>query len=204
MIKPFLKKNQIFLCVVAIMLIAAGYLNYTGNAGDAVATGTLLDSEEMASIGDATFVSSNALVEENTLNETVSNELTVDTNSSQITEGKTDDEYFTKSRLEREKMYASTLESYQKMIDSEKISTEQKSIAQTEIQKVNQEKNAIMIAENLIKTKEFEDVIIFVNMDSVSVIVKAEALTEEGIAQIQNIISRELGAKVEDIHIGMK
>ena len=61
-----------------------------------------------------------------------------------------------------------------------------------------------MICENLIKTKGFENSVIFVNGDSVSIVVKDEQLTTEKVAQIQNIISREMNAKVENIHIMTK
>ena len=76
-----------------------------------------------------------------------------------------------------------------------------KSISQKEISTINSQKNAIMIAENLIKNKGFKDVVIFVNNDSISVVVKAEKLQESDIAQIQSIVQRELNAKVENIHI---
>ena len=163
----------------------------------------------MASIGDATFVSSSATASENEMENEIGEEENIQTNAVVETtaaevNNSDESEYFTKSRLDRDKMYAATLDSYQKMIDSEQMSTEQKSIAQTEIQNINQEKNAVMITENLIKTKGFEDVVLFVNVDSISVIVKAEGLSEEEIAQIQNIVSRELKANVENIHISMK
>ena len=45
---------------------------------------------------------------------------------------------------------------------------------------------------------------IFVNVDSISVIVGVEELKSDEIAQIQNIISREMKAKVENIHIMTK
>ena len=61
-----------------------------------------------------------------------------------------------------------------------------------------------MIAENLIKTKDFEDVVIFINNGNVSVIVKAEKLEESQIAQIQNILTRELNVKVNKINVSNK
>ena len=45
------------------------------------------------------------------------------------------------------------LESYQKILDNSSVSSEQKAIATQEISKINNQKNAIMIAENLIKIK---------------------------------------------------
>ena len=58
-----------------------------------------------------------------------------------------------------------------------------------------------MIAENLIKTKGIEDLVIFANKDSINVIVKGKEPSRAEIAQIQNIISRELEADIADIHI---
>lgn len=197
-------KGQIFFGVAAIMLIAVGYLNYSNQTNEAVATGKMLDAEEMASIGDATFVSSTATVENEVEENFVQNETIPTSNQEERSIKDSKSEYFTKSRLERDKMYAASLDSYQKIVESTQVSTEQKSLAQEEIQKLNQEKNAVMITENLIQTKGFEEVILFVNMDSISVVVKAEKLTDEQIAQIQNIVSRELKADVEDIHISIK
>ena len=56
----------------------------------------------------------------------------------------------------------------------------------------------------LIKVKGIDDVVIFVNDQSVSVIVKAKELKQEQIAQIQNIITRELGINIDNIHISNK
>ena len=57
--KQILKKNQIIISVIAIMLIAAGYMNYTSNEKQALETAVLTDSEKYAGIGDATLVSAN-------------------------------------------------------------------------------------------------------------------------------------------------
>lgn len=113
-------------------------------------------------------------------------------------------EYFVSSRLERDKMYSQMIETYQGMLESGTVSAEQKSISTQEITNINNKKNSIMIAENLIKNLGFEDVVIFVNEGSVSVIVKAEKLEEAEIAQIQNIVCREIGVGAEVIHISLK
>ena len=101
-------------------------------------------------------------------------------------------------------MYSQTLETYQGMLNNSNVSEEQKSIVTQEITELNKEKNAIMICENLIETKGFENCVIFVNVDSISVIVRADELKTDEIAQIQNIVSREMNAKVENIHIMTK
>ncbi len=217
-----LKRNQIIIFVIALMLMAAGYLNYTASNGFIPASSssdiTSKDIKEMAGIGDATLVSGN-IVEENTqesisdantvtqetqniveeVNTTQDNTNTVTTN----TEAEKDD-YFASSKLGRSTMYSQMIESYQKILENATISEAQKTIASEEIKKINDTQNAIMIAENLIQTKGFEDCVILVNDKSINIIVKAEELKPEEIAQIQNIASRELKAEIEDIHISNK
>ena len=162
--------------------------------------------------GDATLVNSGELLEEkdkqNILN-TIENaqENTIQNTTSEVSSVQTNvstDDYYASSKLERDKMYSQMLETYQKILESTTISQEQKAISEQEISKINQTKNAIMIAENLISTKGFNNSVIFVNDNSVNVVVKAENLGTEQIAQIQNIISRELKVEIENIHISHK
>ena len=62
----------------------------------------------------------------------------------------------------------------------------------------------MILTENLLKTKGFEDLIIFINDKNINIIIKAKELKEDKIAQIQNIITREFKADIEDIHISNK
>ena len=209
--KMILKKNQVIISVIAIMLIAAGYMNYTANNKQTLQTAAVKDSEKYGDLGDATLVSANAVFEnveetgalvENTPENTET--VTENTVSETSVPAVSDNQYFAESKLEREKMYSQMLESYQKIINNSQISDTQKEISQNEIKKINDTKNAIMISENLLKNKGFEDLIIFVNGDSISVVIKAKELTQEQIAQVQNIIVRELKADIENIHISNK
>lgn len=221
--KTIFKKNQIIVFVIGIMIIAAGYLSYTNNSNNnLLETGAITDSEEMASIGDAKLVSANVAEENiiqnnvldesslneisNSINEEITNIVVDDENTSAETNtietaSISTDEYFTSSRLERDSMYSQRIENYQDILNNTNVSEAQKKTAQEEINKLSNEQNAIMIAENLIKTKGIEDLVIFINGDSINVIVKGEDLEKEEIAQIQNIITRELEADIANIHI---
>lgn len=221
--KTIFKKNQIIVFVIGIMVIAAGYLSYTNNSNNnLLETGAITDSEEMASIGDAKLVSANVAEENiiqnnvldesslneisNSINEEITNIVVDDENTSAETNtietaSISTDEYFTSSRLERDSMYSQRIENYQDILNNTNVSEAQKKTAQEEINKLSNEQNAIMIAENLIKTKGIEDLVIFINGDSINVIVKGEELEKEEIAQIQNIITRELEADIANIHI---
>ena len=101
-------------------------------------------------------------------------------------------------------MYSQMIESYEKILNSSNSLETQKQTATQEITKINETKNKIMICENLIKTKGFENSVIFVNGDSISIIIGTSEIKQEEVAQIQNIISREMGAQIENIHISTK
>ena len=222
-----LKKNQVVIFVIALMLMTAGYLNFTNEQGDKnnlLPTSSLADSEQMAAIGDATLVSANQTEQNVTNNQVMQNGTSnqiLETNSNQNEEvsqnssnenineqttnkPKIEDGYFAQSRLDRDNMYSQMLANYQKILETDNITAEEKTNAQTEMKRIGNEKNAIMIAENLIKTKGFEEVVLFVNNGNVSAIIKAEKLDENQIAQIQNIITRELNVKVNKINVSSK
>ena len=222
-----INKNQIIVLAIALMLISVGYLNFTSinKESESGLEAASTNSIEYAGIGDAKLVSSSNIqenaneqaigeavstisqntVSENTVSKTSTNTIeNSSTNETTATSSKEIDEYFSNSKLTRQTMYSQMLETYQKILENEQISQDQKSIAQTEIKKINDIKNKIMICENLIKVKDIEDVIIFVNDSSVSVIAKAKELKQEQIAQIQNIIQREMQVDISNIHISNK
>lgn len=208
-----IKRNQLIILVISLMLITAGYLNFTTD------NNTVPTSQLMAELGDATLVSTNAILE-NSTNETenaiVENNNMEDTTENEVNNAEEkaevetsvpvadDNTYFTTSKLERENMYSQMLETYQKIYNNTETSSNQKTSALNEIANINKTKNAIMIAENLISAKGFKNVVIFVNDNSVSVIVGEQELQTEQIAQIQNIVSRELNVDAGIIHISTK
>ena len=212
-----LKRNQIIISVRALMLITVGYMNYTSGITATLETGALMDAEQMAGIGDAKLVNSNSVVEEpiednaeennTTIESSINNETlesSINSNTSETSANIYEAEYFVSSRLERDKMYSEMIETYKEILESSVASGEQKTMSTEQITNINNKKNSIMIAENLIKNLGFENVVIFVNEGSVSVIIKAENLEQAQIAQIQNIVCREIGVEADLIHISLK
>ena len=209
------KKNEIVIYATALMLVTAGYFNYTTNIKEETAE-TSATSEtnivEEANIGDARLVSNNEVIssenKENKGNNEIDialsteepNDETVDTSAP----AETNTEYFTNSKLEREQRYAGMLSSYTKILEDNSVSETQKAIAMTEITKINNAKNAISVCENLLSTKGFTNSLILVNGDSVNVVIESEKnLSTEQVAQIQNIVSREFGTEIINIHISI-
>ncbi len=253
-----LKKSEIVVYVVALMIVTAGYFNYTAtDSNNLVETYSediqKLDETANTGVGDAVLVSNNevdstkdnnetqkdnniseiedgkgtenvALVEnDNIVNETLENSIEKKSDLENVSDTKNtkglsekneesfsiststninENNYYANSKLEREKMYANMLSTYQTILNNENVSETQKGIASKEITKINNTKNSIMICENLIMTKGFNNCIILINEDSVNIVVNVkDGLTAEKVAQIQNIISREIGTDVENIHI---
>lgn len=223
-IMKILKRNQLIVLVISLMLITAGYLNFTSNQEN-VQTSTIADRDD-TTIGDAQLVSTipdeneeekiqNLITGQTSVSETentvAENEIQANsvvneesTEETKEVSSESEDYYFTTSKLDRSTMYSEMLETYQEMYNNANSTAEQKTEALTKINEINNTKNAIMIAENLVLAKGFEDIVIFVNEESISVVIEAEDLKQEDVAQIQNIVSRELNAGAEKIHISNK
>lgn len=136
-----LKKNQLAILVISLMLITAGYLSYgSGNNNQTMrASSKPEENPNIASIGDAELVNTN-VTEENKekeeqaqtpknitpspstsqdVKDTSKQEKTANTNI-------TSDEYFTNSKLERNVMYSQMTARYQEIISSNTRSTRTK------------------------------------------------------------------------------
>ena len=202
--------RQIVLFVLAISLIGLGYLNYNNgeleNSEDIIEVSA--DYNEL-NLGDVELVNSD-IVPNDELEEKNSNLIESSNNilneNSNIVENESleDNDYFTETRIQRDRMYSEMLEIYQNLIKSEETPVDQKTIAAQEITNITNIKNSIMISENLIKNKGFEDVIILVNSGNVNVVVKSGKLNQEEISKIQNIIQRELNVEFSNISITNK
>ena len=110
--------------------------------------------------------------------------------------------YFTKIKLDREKMFSQMIDNYKSILENSSIADEQKKVASDEIKNINNNQNSITTIENLLKGKGFKDVVVLINDNSTNVIVKSDdELKKEQVAQIENIVSRELNIEIEKIHI---
>ena len=185
-----IKKNQVLAWLLTLILGVAGILNYTNDPRknfEVEVTGKMEDG-----LGEAVLVDSPHLVSN------------VDEYMDRLQEEKevkVAEEYFAQSRIDRNRQFAEQMEVYEKMLSNDSLQEDQKRIAQDEIKRINANRNAISVAENLIKLKGVGEVVILQNGESINVVVAEENLTEAKVAQIQNIIEHEMGAKVENIHI---
>lgn len=194
--------KQISLIILAFGLIYIGYSNSdlekTKTENDD--TISIASSVNETNLGDVQLVSSECIEPEYKTDLVSNDDIEIETQT-QIVEERN---YFEETRIEREKMYSEMIETYTNLIESNQTPVDQKAISVQEITNLTNNKNGIMIAENLIKNKGFEDVIVFTNNGTVSVVVKAYTLSKEEISKIQNIIQRELNVSVDKINISNK
>lgn len=214
-----IKKNQILAGAVTLMIVTAGYLNYKYDPTkpyDIEVTGKIEEN-----LGDAVLVDLNGDIQdlnyelENSQDYIISNDGTTpvfqnntdleliekDSDISEEKVFKEIEDYFISTRIDRANNYAEQIESYENILSGNNANEEQKNKALNEIEKINGIRNSIMIAENLIKLKGFNEAVVLVNEKSINVIVGAENLTSAEVAQLQSIIINEFLVDIENIHI---
>lgn len=206
--KEYIK--QIILILSGILFIFIGYFNYNLDNKEENILQVSAETNDI-NLGDVQLVNSepenveykNAIVPNNTEENEgaiVENEVIENENKEDIKE----ENYFEETKIERDRMYSQMLETYQNLVSSTETPSDQKAIAIQEISNITNIKNGIMISENLIKNKGFDDVVILVNNDVVSVVVESYTLNKEQISKIQNIVERELNADIKKINISNK
>ena len=190
--------KQVLLISFACLLFIIGYMNNNSNIEEVGTQASIVSNENEDMIGDVQLVNSNVIIEENTVSAIVGND------EIEVSNNKDDNEYFEATRIERDAMYSRMLENYNKILNNDKLPETQKAIAVKEIEKLTNNQNAIMITENLVKNKGFEDVVVLANSDIVNVVVKSAFLNNEDIVKIQSIVEREFSVSIENINISNK
>lgn len=203
-----LKKKEIVIYAMALMLVAAGYFNYLKFDISSMETSANVSENEVNMVSNTenqTTVASNQTEEDNDQNKINIGDAVLVNSNETIENTVNEKNYYAETKLERNQMYAEMIKNYENLINNTNLSEVQKSIATEEIAKINNNKNAIMICENLILSKDFDECVILINEKNVNVIVHVEGgLNKEKVSQIQNIISRELSVEIENIHISEK
>ena len=183
--------KQLLLYSLAIIFIVIGY--YNSSKGNEIIEVSARDNEE--TFGDVELVNTEP-VEMEFKSDIVPND--------EEQEQTVEDSYFEETKLQREIMYSEMICTYQDIISNDQTPEDQKSIAAQEINNITKLKNEIMVSENLIQNKGFEDVVILANNGNINVVVNTSNLLQEDIAKIQNIIEREFDVELGKINISSK
>ena len=214
--RPFsVKRNHVIISALVLMIAVAGYLNFmdSGNYGEGGFALTTAD-EIMALILDDTLGQEVAVVN-TTLDEAGNLDITHNpTIAFSVAEGQStemgtavfvnsanDSSFFIQAKLNREQARSSQMASLTEMINNTNIAQEQRATTAEQLLDIQTRIERETAAEALIEAKGFTEVYVRIGDVSVDVVVDTPQLTDQEIAQIEDVIRRKTGFSLDQIFI---
>ena len=197
--KGKVKKNQLIIVALAVMIAAAGYLNYTGRLFGENAKGTKeanadLTNQELLDISqEDTEAGSEEIKSNDSETEGTPGEAVLTNGSAQTT--------VAQAKVTREQVRAKNKETLQSIIDSDSLSDAQKQDAVAQMVAMTEIAEKETAAETMLASKGFLDSVVSISEDSADVVVNASELTEANRAQIEDIVTRKTGVAAQNIVI---
>ena len=200
--KRILKKNQIIIAALAVMIAAAGYLNYSGKIfgekNDAEQTNAELANQELLDISEEDLESSAGDIESQDSDEGDSVDGTP--GEAVLTSGEARG-VVAEAKVTREQVRAKNKESLMEIIDNENLSDEQKQEAVNQMVAMTELAEKEAAAETLLASKGFDEVVVSLTADTADVVVNAAELSDANRAQIEDIVTRKTGVAAQNIVI---
>ncbi len=183
----FLKRKQIIVLSLVLMLVIAGYLQYSYNKS------SQFSEEDSGQIGDAVFVDNQDINDDSAV---------VDDTEKTVTASKEANNYFAQTKMDRDVVRGKDIEIMKSITDDQSASKEQKTEAQAKMMKIVETSQKELNIENLIKGKGFSDVVaLFGDDGSVDIVVKAPAISKADTAKIVDIVTRQANISLDKIVI---
>ena len=215
--KRLFRKNQIIITALAIMIVIAGYLNFTADqtkpvkkeaesqtaeklqAENIQAEEAAADAEaDITSFPDEDLASVSAQAETVTDTETPEGEKV---GEAVLTSSGSAGAFSASAKLNREQVRSRNEASLLEIINNTEISEDMKADAIASMNQLTDRAEKELDAEILLDAKGFKDSVVSINDDSVDVIIGAASITEEQRAQIEDIVTRKTERNVSDIVI---
>jgi len=208
-----IKRNQIVVTALAVMIAVAGYLNFTESKSsevkdvdlnDATSYEALLNDDgsiaTLADDGDDTDGTEFALGD-TTDGSTDSDNTAYDDTGAAIYVSTTPDTYFVQAKLDREQSRASQKQMLTEMINNENIDQAKKQECADNLLQIQQRIEKETAAEAMIESKGFSEVYVRIDDNTVDVVVNKSELSETELAQIMDIVTRKTGMKENQVRI---
>ena len=198
--KKLLRKNQIIITALVVMVALAGYLSLTGEeelALNLTGDGTMAQSEQESTENTEENVAAENvddsevadISDEDTAGETTeqvdSENVASKENAGEavLVNNTVKGDYFESAKLSREQTRAKNKETLLELVNSKTASDAQKEKAMNEIVAMTAVNEKETATENLLAAKGFDETVV--------TIVNAEELTEQQIAQIEDVVKRK-------------
>ena len=215
--KRLFRKNQIIITSLAIMIVIAGYLNFTADQTKPVkqeaAAETAekireenIQAEEAAAGAEADITS---FPDEDLASVSAEAESTADIETPEgekvgeavLTSSASAGAFSASAKLNREQVRSKNEASLLEIINNTDITEDMKADAIASMNRMTDRAEKELDAELLLEAKGFKDSVVSINDDSVDVIVGAAEITDEQKAQIEDIVTRKTERNVSDIVI---
>ena len=195
-----IKRNQVVVTALAVMIAAAGYLNFQESRSSEGKQTALQLTEE----GDVTaLVDYSALPDDadETELDPITAETTGDGAAVYVSANGNGSAYFAEAKLNREQMRSKNKEALIEVINNQNVTEDLKQSAMEDLMDMTNRSEMEVAAENLLTAKGFENSVVSLTKDSCDVVVCRESLTESERAQIEDIIARKTDVGAENIVI---
>ena len=206
MVKKMFKKNQMIIAALAVMIAAAGYLNYSGRLfGDkeeAQQMNAELANQELLDISEEDLASASDEIKSQDSDSEGKEDGSVEGTPGEavLTSGE-DSAVVAEAKMTREQIRAKNKETLQQIIDNKELSDKQKKDAVSQMVKMTELSEKEAAAETLLASKGFNDAVVSIADESADVVVNAKELTEANRAQITDIVTRKTGVSAENVVI---
>ncbi|MEF2806406.1 MAG: SpoIIIAH-like family protein [Massilistercora timonensis] len=201
--KRIFKKNQIIIAALAVMIAAAGYLNYSGRLfsgeDDAQEANADLASQELLDISEEDLASASGDIESQD-SEAEDGSVEGTPGEAVLTSGEVSG-VVAEAKVTREQVRAKNKESLLEIIDNENLSDEQKQEAVNQMVAMTEIAEKEAAAETLLASKGFSEAVVSLTDESADVVVNAAELSDANRAQIEDIVTRKTGVAAENVVI---
>ena len=215
--KRLFKKNQIIITALAIMIVIAGYIEYSQRIGNENDLSDAIMDETSISTADIEDTNTDLLEDIESLEidiEDMENAENVDDlenventenaaapGEAVLASGTTNVNFIFEKKIEREQIRSEKEEVLLGLINNANITDEQKQDAVDAMLEITTNMDREAAAEMMLETKGFKDVIVSITDGEVDVVVNMESLTDADRAQIEDIVKRKTEVSADKIII---
>ncbi len=185
--KRIMKKNQIIITALAIMIAVAGYLNYSGTKLQEAVVQSSVQEEQVLMENGADIASADPEI--------------TDTPGEAVLTSMTASNVAAEAKLTREQLRAQNKETLMEVINNGNISDEQKQNAVDSIASITDQAEKEAAAELLLDAKGFEGSVVSITNGSADVVINMAEISDAQRAQIEDIVKRKTEIPGENIVI---
>ena len=210
--KKILRNNQVIITALAIMIAIAGYLNFSNKSSknigmsgefyeakkDVISTKEPKETEGTQAKSEKNDIEEviNSKVEEqevadNSEGDNIGEAVLVNSNISL--------DYFYTVKLNREQTRAKNKEELIKVAENNELSDKEKEIAVNKIIELTANSERENASEMMLKAKGFTNSVVSIVDGKVDVVIDADTITEEQVAQVVDVVNRKTGIENDKI-----